>query len=256
MSSAINLLLPDERHRVLTERLAADGRIVAADLARELGISEDTIRRDLRELAGLGLCRRVYGGALPVAASAEPLVERRHTDVDRKSALAAKAVALVRTRNVLFIDSGSTNEAIAKALPQDFDLTVATNAPAVAMALLGRPGFEIILIGGRLDPHTGAVLGARAIRDVRGMRPDLCFLGACAVDDRAGVTAFSFEDAEFKSLVAASSRRVAIAAATKKLGKAAPFTVLTINQLHHLVMEDDAPKDRRAAYEDAGVRVH
>ena len=84
--SQSNLLL-DERHRFIRERLTAEGRVLATDLARDLGTSEDTIRRDLRELASLGACRRVYGGALSISPASGTFAERQDQDIARKAAL-------------------------------------------------------------------------------------------------------------------------------------------------------------------------
>lgn len=192
-----NLLL-DERHRLIRERLAAEGRVLATDLARDLGTSEDTIRRDLRELASLGECRRVYGGALSISPASGTMAERQTQDVDRKAALAREAVELVVSGQIIFLDAGSTNLAIARALPKNANLTVATNAPAIALALLDKVGIDVILVGGVMDVRAGAALGAQAVRDASGMAPDICFVGACAADLQQGVGAFGFEDAVLK----------------------------------------------------------
>src|SRR5271154_4068492 len=118
-----NLLL-DERHRLIRVRLAAEGRVLAADLARDLGTSEDTIRRDLRELASLGECRRVYGGALSISPASGTMAERQTQDIDRKAALAREGAKLVVPGQIVFLDAGSTNLAIARALPNDANTTV------------------------------------------------------------------------------------------------------------------------------------
>src|SRR5471030_3483486 len=113
-----NLLLPEERHRAIRDRLAAEGRVLAIDLAQELRTSEDTIRRDLRELAALGVCRRVYGGALPVSPASGPIATRENEFPESKAALAREAVKLVSAGQFIFLDAGTTNLAIARALPQ------------------------------------------------------------------------------------------------------------------------------------------
>jgi DeoR/GlpR family transcriptional regulator of sugar metabolism len=252
--STPNLLLK-ERHALIQQRLLAEGRVLALDLAAQLNVSEDTIRRDLRDLAAAGLCTRVYGGALPLApAAGGTLSERRAEAPDRKWRLAQAAVTLVRANSVLFFDAGSTNMAIAEALP-DLPLTVATNAPGIAVALLERPNIEVILIGGRLDRGAGASLGAKALRDAEQIRADLCFLGACGVDADAGITAFSYEDAEFKRAVAGMSKAVLVAATSAKLGTAAPFTVLPASHLGHLVVEHDADPARLDAFALLGVQI-
>src|SRR5580698_5548401 len=110
-------VLPEERQQRILARLRNEGRVVAVELSAEFEVSEDSIRRDLRELAAQGLCKRVYGGALPLSAIAAPLKQRRGEHTGRKQALARKAVMLVRQGQILLMDAGSTNAAIAAALP-------------------------------------------------------------------------------------------------------------------------------------------
>jgi len=248
--------LPDERQQIILDRLARRGRVLAGDLAREFRTSEDTIRRDLREMAAAGKCRRVYGGALPLSPASGPLAARISQAPERKAALGRAAAALVRAGQVLFFDAGSTNAAIARALPAGLDLVIATNAPDIAADLVGKAGVELIVIGGRVDPRSGAALGARALRDARAIRVDLAFLGACAVDVRAGVAAFDAEEAEFKRLIAEGAKAVAAAVTTDKLGTAAPFAVAPVSRLTHLVVEADAPENALAPLRRAGVSVH
>ena len=118
--------LPQERQPWIVNRLRSHGRVVTLELAGLFRVSEDSVRRDLRELAAQGLCKRVYGGALPLSAASTPLKQRRTEAGGRKQALARRAVSLVRRGQVLLIDAGSTNAAIAAALPENFGLTVVT----------------------------------------------------------------------------------------------------------------------------------
>ncbi|MBB5371055.1 MULTISPECIES: DeoR/GlpR family DNA-binding transcription regulator [unclassified Janthinobacterium] len=247
-------LLLKQRQTLIQQQLLADGRVLALDLARQLDVSEDTIRRDLREMAAAGLCQRVYGGALPLSPDGGTLSQRKHEAPERKASLAQAAVTLVRAGQVLFIDAGSTNLAIASALPK-LALTVITNAPSIAMALMERNEIELIIAGGRVDRRAGASLGPQALRTVERMRPDLCFLGACGADVDAGVTAFNYDEAEFKRSIAGASKAVVVAATSDKLGTAAPFGVLATGLLQHLVLEADADAVHADAFERLGVHV-
>lgn len=229
--------LAGERHGLIEARLRSEGRIVAQDLAAELGVSEDTIRRDLRAMAKAGILRRVYGGALPLAPSGGAMPERTAANRDAKAALAQVAVGLLVPGQVWFLDAGSTNLAIAATLPRDARLTVVTNAQAIALTLADHPNVEVIQIGGTLHKQAGACLGARALRDAAQVHADICFLGACGVDAEAGISAFYFEDAEFKRAIAQASRRVVIAVTSDKLGTAAPYHVLPLDAVDTLILE-------------------
>ncbi|MGD9511400.1 MAG: DeoR/GlpR family DNA-binding transcription regulator, partial [Geminicoccaceae bacterium] len=160
---------------------------MAAALAQELDTSEDTIRRDLRELAAAGRVQRVHGGALPPSPALLPLAARRERATEAKERLASAALALIREGQVLLLDGGTTNLALAQRLPPTLRLTVVTPSPAIALALAEHPGVELVLLGGRLDRASQTVVGAAAIDAVRSVRPDLCILGVCSLAAENGV---------------------------------------------------------------------
>jgi DeoR/GlpR family transcriptional regulator of sugar metabolism len=249
-------LLPDERHRFIQQRLSSGERVLAVELARELGASEDTIRRDLRELASLGVCQRVYGGALPVSPASGSFSERQRQKLGSKVALGRAAATIIAADQVIFLDAGTTNLEIARALPNHLKLTVATNSPAIAMELMARSDIKLVMIGGLVNPDAGAALGAQAIRDVQSISIDLTFLGICAVSDQAGVRAFLFEDAEFKRVLVGTSRVVAVAATTEKLGTTAPFQVALSSDLDFLIVEAEAPVEQLQTFRRLGVCIH
>src|ERR1700761_7232407 len=120
-------ILAAERQQQILERLGRDGRVLAAALADPFSTSEDTIRRDLRDLAGRGLCRRVYGGALPVSPASSSAQVRAAEGNDRKAAVGQELAALLAPGSLVFVDSGSTNLAAAKAFPTGLRLTAATH---------------------------------------------------------------------------------------------------------------------------------
>jgi DeoR/GlpR family transcriptional regulator of sugar metabolism len=248
-------ILAAERQQQILERLERDGRVLAASLAEAFGASEDTIRRDLRDLAGRGLCRRVYGGALPVSPASSSAQIRAGEATDRKAALGHALAALIAPDSLLFVDSGSTNLAAVKAFPYDLRLTVATHDPAIAVALLAKPKVTLWLIGGRVDARIGAALGGRTLADVEALRPELALLGVCALDPVAGVAAFDPEDAEIKRALLRNSSRVAAAILNEKLETSAPFVLGPAESLDRVVLEADAPEPIARAFADRGMTV-
>jgi len=248
--------LPQERQQLILQRLRSQGRVVAVELSAEFEVSEDSIRRDLRELAAQGLCKRVYGGALPLSAIAAPLKQRRGEHTGRKQALARKAVMLVRQGQILLMDAGSTNAAIAAALPERFGLTVVTNAPDIAQILLEREGFEILLIGGRIDARIGAAVGAQALQEVQRVRADLCFPGACAIAADSGLWGFDSEEVLLKRAMIEASGETAIVVTSDKLGTVATHRVAPLEDVQHLVLEHNVDRAARAAFTARGVTVH
>ena len=248
-------ILAAERQQQILDRLGRDGRVLATALAEAFSTSEDTIRRDLRDLAGRGLCRRVYGGALPVSPASGSAQVRAAEATDRKAALGQALAGLAAPGSLVFVDSGSTNLAAAKAFPNDLRLTVATHDPAIAAAALAKPEVMVLLIGGRVDPRIGAALGGRTLADIEALRPDLALLGVCALDPVAGAAAFDPEDAEIKRALLRNSGRVAAAILNEKLETSAPFAVGRAESLDCVVLEADAPESVARAFADRGIAV-
>lgn len=251
MQTTPDLLLM-ERQAEIRRRLG-EGRVIAAELATEFRVSEDTIRRDLRELAAEGACIRVYGGALPLPAKAPdlPLAERYGASIDSKRRLASAMVGFVEPRMTVFLDAGSTNLAAAKLLPDDMDLTVATHAPHIAAVVMDRPGIRLYMIGGKVDAKVGAAVGTQALRQLEALRPDIAFVGACAIDGAAGVTAFDADDAAFKQLLVRQSRMKLAAAINEKVGTVAPFPVASVTVFDSICVEKTLHPAKRAALDFA-----
>jgi DeoR/GlpR family transcriptional regulator of sugar metabolism len=234
---AMDGLLPDEREQLILERLRTQGRVLASEIAAELNTSA-------------GLCKRVYGGALLTSPSHLNASTRMKADVDRKQRLAIAAASIVQPGQVILLDAGSTNVAIAQALPDNAGLTVVTNSPEACLRLLDRPGFDIVLIGGRVGGDVAGALGSTALLQVQQIKADVCFLGACALDPVEGIAAFNAEDAELKRAMLKSSSVLAIAMTTEKLMTAAPFVVGPASAIDCLIVEADLAADRISELEE------
>jgi DeoR/GlpR family transcriptional regulator of sugar metabolism len=248
-------ILAAERQQQILDQLGRDGRVLAAALAEVFATSEDTIRRDLRDLAGRGLCRRVYGGALPVSPASSSAQIRAGETLDHNASLGRALAALINPASLLFVDSGSTNLAAVKALPDDLRLTVATHDPAIAAAVLAKPQVTLWLIGGRVSREVGAALGGRTLADIEALRPELALLGVCALDPVAGLAAFDPEDAEIKRALLRNSSRVAAGILNEKLETSAPFALGPAESLDRVVLEADAPEPIARAFADRGMTV-
>lgn len=245
-----------ERQALILEQLRQNGRVLAQDLAQNFGVSEDTVRRDLREMAARGECMRVYGGALLSDSKTVPLKTRIAEDADRKALLARAVVPLLKRGMVVFIDAGSTNLAIARAIPAGLNVTVVTNTPTIAAELTGRADIDLVLIGGKVDPAVGAAIDAMALRQLELMRPDLCVLGVCGVAVETGLSADVFEDAVFKRLACSASQRIVAAITTEKLGHKAAFHVHDFSPPLSLVLERDADRVLVEGVSSRGVDVY
>ena len=255
MIRRMNEDLPLARRDSIARRLAEGQPVVAAALAVEFDISEDAIRRDLRALAAQGLCRRVYGGALPLSSATVPMAVRMDEASERKHALGRAAVPLIQRGELLFLDSSSTNLALVAHLPEDFGLTVATNSIDIAAAALRRSDLQLVMIGGAVDPVVGGCVDANALQTVARMNIDRCFLGACAVSPKGGISVFDMADAAFKRAVLAASERSAVLSTNEKLATRSPYRVAAIAEIDCFVVEHDLSRGQRSALAKAGASI-
>jgi DeoR/GlpR family transcriptional regulator of sugar metabolism len=235
----VELQSPLARRDVILGRLAQGLSVAAAALALEFEVSEDAIRRDLRALAAEGRCRRVYGGALPPSGATAPMATRMEEARDRKHALARKAASLVQPAQFLFLDSGSTNLALVACLPEDFELTIATNSIDIGAAVLRRPDLQLVMVGGLVNSSVGGCVDASATLKVAQMNIDLGVIGACAVSFTTGVSAHDLSDAIFKRGVLAASQKSLVLVTTEKLGARAPHRVAELEDIDAFVLEQD-----------------
>ena len=180
-------------------------------------MSEDTVRRDLRELAAQGLVQRVHGGALPPAPQPGSFAHRRETRPGREGrARRGRRRGARRTPRVVLLDGSTTNLELARRLPAEPPRTVLTNSPPIAAALADHPTAEVVMIGGRLDKLAQVTVGAGAVDFIRSIRADAVVLGVCALHPEAGLSTDDLEEAHVKrAMVAASADVIALATADK-----------------------------------------
>lgn len=250
-----NSSLPADRERRILDRLGRDGQVNATALAEEFSTSEDTIRRDLRELAARGLCQRVYGGAVVISPASTPIAVRVGESNDRKEALGRTLATLLRPKQFVYIDAGSTNLAFARVLPNDLPITIATHDPAIAAVVMGKSAIKLLLIGGSVNREVGAALGGRAMREVAGMRPDLLILGVCSIHASEGLGAFDADDAEMKKTLIQTAGSVAVAVLNEKLQSVAAHKVSEVDSIADVVVESDAPASGVMPLSQKGLRL-
>ncbi|MFC0138860.1 DeoR/GlpR family DNA-binding transcription regulator [Erwinia mallotivora] len=230
--------LPEERQSLIHQMLNEKGRVIGADMARQLGVSEHTIRRDLQELARRGLCKKVYGGAVSQLKQSASFDIRSAQNMTEKSRLAEKCIQLIRPDSCIFIDCGSTHFAMTAHIPAETELTIVTNSPQIAAALSPRIGGELILLGGKVNAKTGSALGSDTVNQIRNMVFDQAFIGVCALDPQAGLSAVNYEDACFKKEVLAQSSEIIAAVTADKISQVARYKVAPCEDIDVLVVSD------------------
>jgi DeoR family transcriptional regulator, fructose operon transcriptional repressor len=209
----------EERRQAITEQARRDGRVEVAALATALGVTTETVRRDLTELEEAGILRRVHGGAIPV----ERLrIERDVSDrtsqmTGEKERIAKAALAHIPDGATLLLDAGTSTQALAVALPEGRDLTVVTNSLVAAALLADRAGTQVHLLGGRVRGRTQATVDDWAIRTLRELRADVVVLGANGCTVAGGLTTPDPAEAAIKRAMAGAGQRVVLLADHTKL---------------------------------------
>jgi len=234
-------LLTSQRKALLLNRLRAEGRIVAREMAAALGVSEDTLRRDLRELASAGLLTRVHGGALPASSTHVPLENRRGMATAEKDRLGRAGAALIEAGMTVIMDGGTTHLALIGHLRRDLKATVVTHSPTIAAALEPFPDLDVILIGGRLFRHSMVATGAVTQEGFGRISADLCFLGVTGVHQEAGLTTGDFEEAQIKRGMMSRAAEAVVLATPDKIGATSPFQIGPLDSLAMLITTGSAP---------------
>lgn len=250
-----NFDLPEERREAILADLHRNGRVVAAELSAQYGVSEDTIRRDLRELAAEGLLKRVHGGALPITTTSGPYYERDKTQFAAKAALARAASKLVQDGQLILFGGGTTNAEVAKNLPFDLRATVATISPLIALYLAEYPGVDVIQIGGRVNKRELIACDANAVKQLKNFQADICFLGVCSIHPDVGITTNLYDDVIIDRMLIEQSGEVVAAVTADKLGTVAPFNVAPVDSLTHIITENQVENEKILPYRSMGIQV-
>jgi DeoR/GlpR family transcriptional regulator of sugar metabolism len=248
-------MLTEQRHLAILEELQLSGRVLARELAERLQVSEDTIRRDLRELSSRGALQRVHGGALPVSPALANLARRSMIAVDEKQALGRHAASLVAKGQLVFVDGGTSTLAMVRQLPATLRATVATHSPVIAAALIEHPGVEVLVLGGRLFKHSGVAVGAGVAQAIQALRADCYFLGVTGVEAGFGLSTGDAEEAQVKALLMASSAETVLMASSDKLGKVSPYRVAPLSALSTLLVTPQADAAQVDALRSPGLEI-
>jgi DeoR/GlpR family transcriptional regulator of sugar metabolism len=248
-------MLTSQRKSLILDILRRDGQVIAKRAAESFSLSEDTIRRDLREMAAEGLLKRVHGGAMPISPELTDFSTRRDVSLEAKQRLGAKAASLVRPGQMIFLDGGTTTAEIVRHLPRTFDVTVVTHSPTIAAELEHHPTAEVVLIGGRLYKHSMVATGATAMAAISRLRPDIFFLGVTAAHPVHGLSTGDFEEAAIKRHIAGCSAETYVLLTEEKLDRASSCQVLPISEVSGLIVPAEAAEVLLQPYRDLNAAI-
>jgi DeoR/GlpR family transcriptional regulator of sugar metabolism len=247
-------LLKQERQQKILNILNEEQKVIASDLSQRLSVSEDTIRRDLKELDKKDLIRRVHSGALRVGPPVVDFYTRQQVKSEIKMDLANKALEFVKENMVLLIDGGTTNLHFVNQLPLTLKATVITNSPPIAMALKNHNHIEVIMIGGTLFKESMVNLGIETVESLNNMRADLYLMGIHKIDANIGISLPNLAEAAVKRKMAAISNEILAMVTSDKLNTFSNHIVSPSNVLTYLITDNIQP-DVIRLYESQQISV-
>lgn len=250
-------MLKEERRRAILQILSRESRLVVGDLARQLEISQVTIRKDLAEMHSEGMVHRTHGGALPVEGGAfeDPtLREKEKLYRNEKLHIAAAAAGMVKEGQVVILDSGTTTTAIARALRNFRQLTILTNAVNIAVELAGT-AIEIILTGGALRKNSFSLVGPIPEEALRRLNADILFLGVDGIDVRYGLSTPNLLEANVNRAMVEAAKRTVVVCDSSKFGRRSLSHILPLSALREIITDRGVAKGDLLALKEAGIEV-
>lgn len=228
-------MLKKERQRLILEQVASQKKVLAAELSKKFNCSEDTIRRDLRELDQKGLLKRIHTGAISLGPSVTTFDQRISMSVEEKKQLAQRAVSLLNEDSVILIDGSSTNYYLVQALPEEFSATVITNSPFITIELLKKKNITIITLGGIFAKRAAVSLGVEALDALDSLRIDTYVMGVYNFHQELGMSVHSQQESLIKRKMTQVSDEVIAIATKDKLGVYSNYIYCKPEKIDYLV---------------------
>lgn len=248
-------MLKEERHQYILGELNIRNRILLNDVALRLQVSEDTIRRDLKELHDLGKLKKVHGGAVAKSFNPFSFHEEEIYDHPNKLIIAQKATSLLKDNQAILITGGTTNIEMINLLPPGLRCTFFTPSLYAAMQLSQHKHIDTMLIGGKISPEAYITTGGEALNLLRRLRVDICFLGAGHLDAEFGLSELDWEVVEVKQAMIQAAKRVVLLTLSEKLNSIQRYKVAELNSIHTIITELHPADHKLANFRDRNVEV-
>ncbi|GAA4315458.1 DeoR/GlpR family DNA-binding transcription regulator [Mucilaginibacter gynuensis] len=248
-------MIKEERLQLILGQVSKDGKVLLGNLSQHLNVSEDTVRRDIKELSDRGLLKSVRGGAMAHSPVPHNFRDREKQDISQKKIIASKALSFLKDGQVVIFDGGTSALAIAENLPDDLKITVVTNSFPIASVLEDHPATDVIFAGGRLSKSSFTTTGYETVQAFKNVRADICFLGVCSIDAETGLTTMDYEDAQLKKTMVATSKHIIALSTITKTNTAEAFYVCPITDLDTVITDVSPESEELKVYVEAGIQV-
>ncbi len=248
-------MLKKERQAYILHQVNLHNKVLSSSLCAEINVSEDTIRRDLQELAEEGKIIKVHGGALSHSFNQVYFPMDGVYSQNQKQTIAQKAIGLISNGMFVLTSGGTTIMEMARTLPPQLKATFISGSIPVILEYMHHPNIEVILIGDKISKNSKITVGSEAIAKIKQMKPDICFLGTNAIDLEHGVTDNDWEVVQLKKAMIEASKQVVLLSISEKINSVQPIKVCDLKDIDILITELDVDDPIMRPYAAAGVKV-
>lgn len=248
-------MLKRERQAYILHQVNLHNKVLSTDLSQSINVSDDTIRRDLVELADEGKLVKVHGGALSPSFHSGPYASKKIYSYDQKKIIAHKAVQLIKNGMFVLTSGGTTIIELARSLPPNLQATFISGSLPVVFEYMNHPTIEAIMIGDKISKSSKITVGMEAISRIRQLKADLCFLGINALNVQDGVSDNDWEVVQIKKAMIESSRKVVCLTISEKIDSRQPIQICEVNKIDILITELDPADPLLQPYVEAGIMV-
>ncbi|MFZ4263220.1 DeoR/GlpR family DNA-binding transcription regulator [Sphingobacterium sp. HJSM2_6] len=231
-------MLKEERQAYIIHQINIHNKVLSSDLSVQLNVSEDTIRRDLNDLAESGQVLKVYGGALSKSFQ-YPFQEGNVYAKEAKKEIASKAITLIQSGMTILVGGGTSMIELARLVPKDIQCTFFTISPLVALELAEKENLEVILLGGKLSRNTNVVTGSQVINELSELKVDLCLLGTNSISVEEGITDSDWEVVQIKKAMIKCAKKLGILSIVEKLNSNQKMRVCPLKDINYLITDLD-----------------
>lgn len=250
--TVLHTMLKRERHSAIIRQLNLHNRVLSADLSQLLNVSEDTVRRDLIELADLGQLVKVHGGALSNSYGHHAPQADLYAPAE-KDVISQKALSLLEDGMFVLFGGGTTIRSLIAVIPENLKLTCFTPSPVIALDLLEHPNLEVQLIGGRLSPETQISTGGEVVSRLGEIKADLYLMGTMGIDLLNGLSESDMEVVQVKRAMMRAANKVAVLTISEKLGTSYRMKLCEASDLDYLVSELPPDHPQLQGFARAGI---
>ena len=248
-------MLKKERQAYILHQVNLHNKVLSSSLSSEINVSEDTIRRDLVELAEEGKVIKVHGGALSHSFNEVNYPSRNVYSQDEKRIIARKAAALIHDGMFVLTSGGTTIIELGRSLPPQLKATFVSGSIPAILEYMHHPNIDVILIGDKVSKDAKITVGGEAIAKIRQIKADLCFLGINAIDVSHGITDNDWDVVQLKKAMIESSQKVICMTIAEKINSLQPIHVCDIGAIDILITELDPNDPVLEPYVKAGITV-